>query len=59
VIITDPPWGVGFDEHDNFDVFLQVRDELYNLKASSFMAGMANSYKLPKALVSEELYGFW
>ena len=33
--------------------------EFYNLKASPFRAGMANSYKLPKALVLEELYGFW
>jgi len=29
-VITDPPWGVGFDEYDDFGVFLQVRDELYN-----------------------------
>ena len=31
VVITDPPWGVGFDEYDDFNVFLQVRDELYRV----------------------------
>jgi DNA modification methylase len=30
-VITDPPWGVGFDEYDEFGVFLQVRDELYRV----------------------------
>jgi DNA modification methylase len=30
-VITDPPWGVGFDEYDDFGVFLQVRDELYRV----------------------------
>jgi DNA modification methylase len=30
-VITDPPWGVGFDEYDDFSVFLQVRDELYRV----------------------------
>ena len=38
-VITDPPWGVGFDEHDDFDVFLQVRDELYRvMKPDSWLA---------------------
>jgi DNA modification methylase len=38
-IITDPPWGVGFDEHDDFNVFLQVRDELHRvLKPDSWLA---------------------
>ena len=37
-VITDPPWGVGFDEHDDFSVFLQVRDELYRvLKRDSWL----------------------
>jgi len=31
VVITDPPWGIGFDEYDDFSVFLQVRDELYRV----------------------------
>jgi len=30
-IITDPPWGVGFDEYDDFDVFLEVSPELYRV----------------------------
>jgi DNA modification methylase len=30
-IITDPPWGVGFDKYDEFRVFLDVRDELYRV----------------------------
>jgi len=30
-VITDPPWGVGFDEYDDFRVFLDVRDELYRV----------------------------
>jgi DNA modification methylase len=30
-VITDPPWGVGFDEYDDFNVFLQVRDELHRV----------------------------
>jgi DNA modification methylase len=30
-VITDPPWGVGFDKYDNFNVFLEVRDELYRV----------------------------
>jgi len=30
-VITDPPWGVGFDEYDDFDTFLEVRDELYRV----------------------------
>jgi len=30
-VITDPPWGVGFDEYDDFSVFLQVRDDLYRV----------------------------
>jgi DNA modification methylase len=38
VILTDPPWGVGFDEYDDFNVFLQVRDELYRvLKPDSWL----------------------
>jgi DNA modification methylase len=37
-IVTDPPWGVEFDEYDNFGVFLQVRDELYRvLKNDSWL----------------------
>jgi DNA modification methylase len=37
-VITDPPWGVGFDEHDDFNVFLQVGDELYRvLKRDSWL----------------------
>jgi len=31
VIITDPPWGIGFDEHDNVDVFYEVAPELYRV----------------------------
>jgi DNA modification methylase len=37
-VITDPPWGVGFDEYDDFSVFLQVRDELYRvMKPNSWL----------------------
>jgi DNA modification methylase len=37
-VITDPPWGVGFDEYDDFNVFLQVRDELHRvLKPDSWL----------------------
>jgi len=36
--ITDPPWGIGIDEYDNFDVFLEVRDELYRvMKPNSWL----------------------
>jgi len=31
VIITDPPWGVGFDEYDNVDVFYDVVPEIYRV----------------------------
>ena len=31
VVLTDPPWGVGFDEHDNLDAFLEVAPELYRV----------------------------
>jgi site-specific DNA-methyltransferase (adenine-specific) len=38
VIITDPPWGVGFDKYDNFNTFLDVRDELFRvLKSNSWL----------------------
>jgi DNA modification methylase len=30
-VITDPPWGVGFDEYDDLKVFMDVRDELYRV----------------------------
>lgn len=30
-VITDPPWGVGFDKYDNFNALLEVRDELYRI----------------------------
>jgi tRNA G10 N-methylase Trm11 len=30
-VITDPPWGVGFDEYDDLGVFLDVRDELHRI----------------------------
>ncbi len=30
-IITDPPWGVGFDEYDNPDVFVEVAPELHRV----------------------------
>jgi len=37
-IITDPPWGVGFDEYDDFNVFLEVAPELYRvLKPDSWL----------------------
>jgi len=30
-IITDPPWGVGFDEYDNFDVFIEVAEDMHRV----------------------------
>jgi DNA modification methylase len=33
-VVTDPPWGVGFDEYDDFSVFLDVCDELYRVMKS-------------------------
>jgi len=27
-IVTDPPWGVGFDEYDNFDVFIEIAEDV-------------------------------
>jgi len=37
-IITDPPWGVGFDEYDNFEVFIEVAEEMYRvLKTNSWL----------------------
>jgi DNA modification methylase len=38
-VLTDPPWGVGFDEYDNFDAFLDVIPELYRvMKENSWLA---------------------
>ena len=38
VVLTDPPWGVGFDEHDNLNAFLEVVPELYRvLKRNSWL----------------------
>jgi DNA modification methylase len=31
VVMTDPPWGVGYDEYDDFGAFLDVRDELFRV----------------------------
>jgi DNA modification methylase len=37
-VITDPPWGVGFDEYDDFNAFIQLRDELYRvMKPNSWL----------------------
>jgi site-specific DNA-methyltransferase (adenine-specific) len=37
-VITDPPWGVGFDSYDDLNVFLQLRDELYRvMKPNSWL----------------------
>jgi len=37
-VITDPPWGVGFDEYDDLNVFLEVAPELYRvLKPDSWL----------------------
>jgi len=30
-IITDPPWGVGFDEYDDPDVFFDIEEELFRV----------------------------
>jgi len=30
-VITDPPWGVGFDEYDNVEVFYEVAPEIYRV----------------------------
>ena len=30
-IITDPPWGVGFDEYDDFNVFIEIAPELHRV----------------------------
>jgi len=46
-VITDPPWGVGFDEYDDFSVFLEVRDELYRvMKKDSWLV----FYSTPKRI---------
>jgi len=38
-VLTDPPWGVGFDEYDDFNVFLDVIPELYRvMKENSWLA---------------------
>jgi DNA modification methylase len=37
-VITDPPWGVGFDEYDDLKAFIDVRDELYRvMKPNSWL----------------------
>ena len=37
-IITDPPWGVGFDEYDDLNAFLEAAPELYRvLKPNSWL----------------------
>jgi len=37
-VITDPPWGVGFDEYDDLKTFIDVRDELYRvMKPNSWL----------------------
>jgi DNA modification methylase len=47
VVITDPPWGVGFDEYDDFNVFLQVRDELYRvMKPNSWLVFFFNPKRI-------------
>jgi len=47
VVLTDPPWGVGFDEYDNFNVFLQVRDELYRvMKSDSWLVFFFNPKRI-------------
>jgi hypothetical protein len=47
-IVTDPPWGVGFDEYDDFKVFLDVRDELYRvLKNDSWLVFYKVKFKNP------------
>jgi DNA modification methylase len=47
VVITDPPWGVGFDEYDDFNVFLQVRDELYRvMKPDSWLVFFFNPKRI-------------
>jgi DNA modification methylase len=46
-VITDPPWGVGFDEYDDFKVFIDVRDELYRvMKPNSWLV----FYSTPKRI---------
>jgi len=38
VIITDPPWGVGFDEYDDLEVFFELEDEMFRvLKDDSWL----------------------
>jgi DNA modification methylase len=38
-IITDPPWGVGFDGYDDLNAFLQMREDLYRVaKSDSWFA---------------------
>jgi len=34
-IITDPPWGVGFDEFDDPDIFFEIEKELYRTAKSN------------------------
>jgi len=46
-VITDPPWGVGFDEYDDFKVFLDVRDELYRvMKPDSWLVAFIATKRL-------------
>jgi len=46
-VITDPPWGVGFDEYDRFEVFLDVRDELHRvMKPNSWLVFFFNPKRI-------------
>lgn len=38
IIITDPPWGVGFDQYDDDSVFFEIEDEMFRvLKRDAFL----------------------
>jgi len=46
-VITDPPWGVGFDEYDDFKVFLDVIDDLYRvMKPNSWLVAFIATKRL-------------
>jgi len=37
-IITDPPWGVNFDKYDDFNVFIDIAEDMYRvLKPNSWL----------------------
>jgi len=47
VIITDPPWGLGIDKYDDFNVFIDVIDDLYRvMKPDSWLVAFIATKRL-------------